>query len=196
MNLCNAMESVRKQEAMKAIMEKMNQKWRHDALTGVYNRAGFNDQLMSVLEGAELRNASVSLYFIDMDGLKQVNDSLGHEEGDAYIKTMADILVENCPSGYLVCRYGGDEFIILATGMTEIDTQKFKNKIQTAMTCYNESHSNKWTLDASIGCWFEQSAVDVDLNRLIELADQDMYRSKREKRTSRENETDKEVHIG
>ena len=196
MNLCNAMESVRKQEALKAIMEKMNRMWRNDELTGVYNRSGFNDQVIPVLERAELKKASVSLFFIDTDGLKKVNDTFGHEAGDTLIKAMADILVQISNSNYLVCRYGGDEFVVFATGMTEVETQGFKNKIQAAMVDYNESHSNEWTLDASIGCWFEQSAVDVDLNQLIELADQDMYRIKRKKKTSRDNETDTAVHTG
>ena len=196
MNLCNAMESVRKQEALKAIMEKMNRMWRNDELTGVYNRSGFNDQVIPVLERAELKKASVSLFFIDTDGLKKVNDTFGHEAGDSLIKAMADILVQISNSNYLVCRYGGDEFVVFATGMTEVETQGFKNKIQAAMVDYNESHSNEWTLDASIGCWFEQSAVDVDLNQLIELADQDMYRIKRKKKTSRDNETDTAVHTG
>ena len=165
-------------------------------MTGIYNRAGFNDQILKVMEKAESQNASVSMFFIDMNGLKKVNDSLGHEEGDAYIKAMANILVENSPSGSLVCRYGGDEFIVFATGMTEVETQGFKNKIQTAMTDYNEAHSGGWILDSSIGCCFEQSAVDVDLYRMVELADQDMYKNKRKKKASYENETDIVAHIG
>ena len=189
MNMCNAMESVRKQEALKAIMEKLNQKWRYDALTGIYNRSGFRDQMMAVMERAEAENTSVSLFFIDLDDLKKVNDSFGHEAGDINIKAMADILVQNCPSDYLVCRYGDDEFIILATGMTEVETQRFKNTIQTAMVDYNKSNSNEWSLDACIGCSFEPSAADVELNHMVEIADYDMYRSKRKRNVPHENGT-------
>ena len=64
------------------------------------------------------------------------------------------------------------------------------------MTDYNKAHSNGWTLDASIGYRFEQSAIDVDLYQMVELADQDMYRNKREKKASYDNETDIEAHIG
>ena len=196
MNLCNAMEYVRKQEALKVLMEKMNHRWRYDELTGLYNRAGFNDLIMKVMEQAESKNAPVSMFFIDMDGLKKVNDSFGHEEGDAYIKAMADILEENSPSDSLVCRYGGDEFIVFATGITEVETQGFKNKVQTAMTDYNEAHPGGWILDASIGCCFEQRAVDADLYQMVELADQDMYRNKRKKKTSYENGTDTAANVG
>ncbi|MCH5186236.1 MAG: GGDEF domain-containing protein [Oscillospiraceae bacterium] len=196
MNLCNAMESIRKQEALKAIMEKRDRMWRNDELTGIYNRAGFNDEVASILERAEFKKSSISLFFIDTDGLKKVNDSFGHEAGDTFIKAMADILVRVCPSDYPVCRYGGDEFIILTTGLTEVETEGFKNKIKKAMVDYNESHSNSWTLNASIGYWFEQSAVDVDLNRLIELADQDMYKNKRKKKTYHDNKTDMAMYIG
>ena len=190
MNMCNAMESMRKQEAMKTIMEKLNQKWRYDALTGIYNRAGFRDRVMTVVERAEAENASVSLFFIDLDDLKKVNDSFGHEAGDVNIKAMADILVRNCPSDCLVCRYGDDEFLVLATGMTEIETQRFKNTLQMAMAEYNKSCLNEWTLDASIGCCFEASATNVELNQMVEFADYDMYRGKRKKKPSRENGTD------
>ena len=196
MNLCNAMEYVRKQEAMKVMMERMNRKWRYDELTGLYNRAGFNDQIMKVLEKAESKNASVSMFFADMDSLKKINDSLGHEAGDASIKAMAKVLEENSPSGYLICRYGGDEFLVFATGMTEIETHGFKNQIQAAIADYNIAHSNKWTLDASIGYCFEQSVIDVDLYQMVELAEQDMYRNKRQKMGSHENETDTASHIG
>ena len=196
MNLCNAMEYVRKQEALKVLKEKMNHRWRYDELTGLYNRAGFNDLIMKVMEQAESKNAPVSMFFIDMDGLKKVNDSFGHEEGDAYIKAMADILEENSPSDSLVCRYGGDEFIVFATGITEVETQGFKNKVQAEMDGYNEAHSNEWILDASIGCCFEQSAIDADLYQMVELADQDMYRNKRKKKASQENGTDTAAHAG
>ena len=196
MNLCNAMEYVRKQEAMKVMMERMNQKWRYDELTGLYNRAGFNDQLMKILESAESRNASVSMFFIDMDGLKKVNDSFGHEAGDASIKVMANILEENGPSGCLVCRYGGDEFLVFATGMTEVETHGFKNKIQAAIADYNGAHSNKWTLDASIGRCFEHSVIDVDLYQMVEMAEQDMYKNKRQKMTSPENAANTASNIG
>ena len=195
MNLCNAMEYVRKQEALKVMMEKMNQKWRYDELTGLYNRAGFNDQLMKVLEKAESKNASVSMFFIDMDGLKKINDNFGHEAGDASINAMANILVENGPSGCLICRYGGDEFLVFATCMTEVETHGFRNKVQAAIADYNEAHSNKWTMDASIGYCFEQSVIDVDLYQMVELAEQDMYKNKRQKMASSENGAGIVTHI-
>lgn len=195
MNLCNAMESVRKQEALKVIMQKMNQRWCNDEMTGVYNRAGFHDQVTPALERAELQNSSVTLFFIDLDGLKSVNDNYGHEDGDCCIKSMADILVDNSPSDFLVCRYGGDEFIVFATGITEVEARGFKNKIQAAIADYNDSHSHEWLLDASIGCWYESSAVDIDLNRVIEQADQDMYRNKRKKKAARKAELDKATVI-
>ena len=194
MNLCNAMESIRRQETMKELMQKMNQMWRYDSLTGIYNRAGFHDKVSETLQMAEFKRAAVALFFIDMDGLKEVNDRFGHEEGDAFIKAMACILQETCSPGDLYCRYGGDEFIILTTGLSEVEMQSYKNKLLAAIGTYNDTHVHEWKIDASIGCQFEQDAANVELNTIIEQADQDMYRVQRKKRTFSENGADKAVN--
>lgn len=193
MNLCNAMESIRRQEAMKELMQKMNQMWRYDTLTGIYNRAGFHDQVAEKMETAEFKRAAVTVFFIDMDGLKAVNDRFGHEEGDVFIKAMAEILQETCGSDDLYCRYGGDEFIILTTGLSEVETQSYRNKLMAAIGTYNETHSHEWKIDASIGCYFEQDVANVELNEMIELADQDMYKVKRKKKANHSNEAEKAV---
>ncbi|MCH5260818.1 MAG: GGDEF domain-containing protein [Lachnospiraceae bacterium] len=193
MNLCNAMESIRRQEAMKELMQKMNQMWRYDTLTGIYNRAGFHDQVAEKMEAAEFKRTAVTVFFIDMDGLKAVNDRFGHEEGDVFIKAMAEILQETCGSDDLYCRYGGDEFIILTTGLSEVETQSYRNKLMAAIGTYNETHSHEWKIDASIGCYFEQDVANVELNEMIELADQDMYKVKRKKKAAHSNEAEKAV---
>lgn len=95
LSLDNALETVRRQDTMNAMLGRLSKMWLYDELTGVNNRAGYNKFAPRILEEAKRRKQPVAVIFADMDGLKTVNDLYGHEEGDVYIKAMANILEDN-----------------------------------------------------------------------------------------------------
>lgn len=186
LNLDNALETVRKQDTMKAVLSRMSQIWIYDELTGIYNRAGFRKYAANLMEEAVKRKEPVGVLFVDIDGLKTVNDTYGHEEGDVYIKAIAHLLEENCRRGEILTRYGGDEFVILLSGYGEEDVKTCISKINADIRNYRLQAAKQYRMDASIGYYVEENAANINLEKIIEMADQNMYAVKKAKKASRE----------
>ncbi|MCM1038974.1 MAG: GGDEF domain-containing protein [Ruminococcus sp.] len=182
LSLDNALETVRRQDTMNAMLGRLSRMWLYDELTGVNNRAGYHKFAPRILEEARRRKLPVAAIFADMDSLKKVNDLYGHEEGDVYIKAMANILESCRRHGELLVRYGGDEFVIILNGCSEEEIREYIDRIHTAIGQYNVRYTRSYQLDASIGYHIEPDAGQISLEKLVELADQDMYQVKREKK--------------
>lgn len=185
LNLDNALETVRKQDTMKAVLARMNHIWIYDELTGIYNRAGFRKHAVKLIEEAVRSKVSIGVLFVDIDGLKQVNDTYGHEEGDIYIKAMAHLLERHCRNGELVTRYGGDEFVILLTGYGREELEAYIHRIEDDIHAHSRQSGKEYQMDASIGCYVETDAANINLEKIIEMADQNMYAVKKAKKASR-----------
>lgn len=185
MNINNALENVRKQEVMNAMVERLNRMWVYDTLTGIFNRAGFFRFSPAIIKEARERKKSLFVLFLDLDGLKKVNDQYGHDEGDAYIKAMANVLNQVRKHGELLMRYGGDEFVILSKGYTEEDAQAYVSKIRMGIDDYNAYSMHEYTLDASIGYTIVEPEEDLDIEEIIEQADREMYKVKNAKKAAR-----------
>jgi len=91
----------------------------HDPLTGLTNRRYFTEQINQAIETAEKENRMLAVMYIDIDKFKSINDSLGHEVGDQLLKQFASRLKENVREEDILCRVGGDEFLVLLNGMKE-----------------------------------------------------------------------------
>lgn len=146
---------------------------RHDPLTGLFNRLYFEEQ-MKYVEQANV--APVGLIMCDVDGLKLVNDTLGHDEGDELLKSVANVISKCFRKDDIVARVGGDEFAILLPNAGRNMLEKAINRIRENVFNYNQV-SPRVPLSISIG-----SAVRYDLKTtLLELfqeADNNMYREK------------------
>lgn len=184
LSLDNALETVRRQDTMNAMLGRLSKMWLYDELTGVNNRAGYNKFAPRILEEAQKKQLPIAIIFADMDGLKTVNDLYGHEEGDAYIKAMANILEHNRRHGELLARYGGDEFVIVLNDYSEDGILEYIDRIKNAIRQYNARYTRAYKLDASIGYFLETDAEKASLELLVELADRNMYQIKREKKAA------------
>lgn len=186
-NFCNitsnALENTRKICVMQQMISALDRMWIYDTLTGIYNRAGFFKLSESIVNESIQKGTSVCVIFMDVDGLKEVNDHFGHDLGDDLIKTVADILKEIKHHGEIIMRYGGDEFVLLASGYTDDDAKNTIKKIEAAMTRVNEQESKPYFLDASIGYCITALKNSDQLNALIEDADHEMYKVKYVKKT-------------
>lgn len=181
----NALENSRKRNVMEQMIAALDRMWIYDTLTGIYNRAGFFKLSESIVSEAVKDKTPICVVFMDVDGLKEVNDTYGHDEGDFLIKSIAGILKDNKRHGEIIMRYGGDEFVLLAAGYTDEDAKNCVDRLEASMIKYNETSGKPYEVDASIGYCITTLNTPDDLNTLIEDADHEMYNKKNIKKASK-----------
>ncbi len=185
MNISNSIETIREQHLLRTMIEKLDSMWIYDNLTGLYNRAGFKKYGGYIWQECIQKKESAMILFLDADGLKCVNDTYGHDEGDCFIKIISGILTSCKHHGEAIMRYGGDEFVVLASDVTMEDAQKYKQRIQTEMDRYNETYKLPYQISASIGVIVINPEDNSKLDEAIEEADRRMYEVKKEKKSHR-----------
>ncbi len=185
MNIANSLESIRKKEYLDRAMHELDQLYVMDPLCKIHNRNGFNKYTAPLFNECRRLNKQVMLMFIDMDGLKMINDVYGHEEGDNGLKQLALAISMSCRHGEIFARFGGDEFIIFAPDFTEQAAQELADSIQRYMAEYNQSSGKPYPVAASIGWHICKVDPDATLYPLITEADKKMYEDKKKKSVSR-----------
>ncbi|MCR5293683.1 MAG: diguanylate cyclase [Lachnospiraceae bacterium] len=151
-----------------------------DALTGVYNKTAFNEKLASLEKGLADGNQEFALVMIDLNNLKQINDSCGHDKGDISIRKVCQLI-----SGIFldspVYRIGGDEFVVVLEGeeyqmITELIRQ-FKSRIHKVSS---NMRLEPWErVSAAIGYALYDEEIDSGADSVLVRADREMYRHKR-----------------
>ena len=149
-----------------------------DALTGLYNRRGFFLLAEQQLKLARRNQSPYYLLFADLDGLKKINDSLGHEKGDEVIVGAAQILKQTFRDADIVARLGGDEFVILIPTCSD-QTIDFQMRLQTSLDRFNQESDHPYCLAISMGVHFCDLSDDISLESLVAQADKLMYDQKR-----------------
>lgn len=146
----------------------------HDGLTGLYNRAYLDEQLTE----EKLQNARpVGIIMADVDGLKQVNDNMGHQEGDRLLQRAANVL--RVQEGGIVARIGGDEFIIVLTQTSEEEIKKLCQIIEEKIKIANQE-DGQVLLHISLG--WSIGFEDTPLHEVFRQADDAMYWNKSERK--------------
>lgn len=154
-----------------------------DELTGLYNRRGFYNLAQKSVDLAQKSNNNGFLFFADMDGLKQINDTYGHEEGDNAILAMTGILKSAFRSNDIIARFGGDEFTILAITSYEFYEDLVYGKIRDLIDDYNNKSKKSYKLSISFGCAsFRKDEENISVDLLISKADNLLYEEKRKKK--------------
>ncbi|MGA0024111.1 MAG: diguanylate cyclase [Burkholderiales bacterium] len=149
-----------------------------DSLTGLYNRRYFDGALERELALARRQDYPVSLVLIDIDRFKVLNDSHGHQAGDAVLQSLATYLSDNCRVGDLVCRWGGEEFVVVMPH-TPLAGAVQRAEIWCAGFAANPVHFGSLvlnnTLSAGVAAWPADAGTPVDLLRAADAA---LYRAK------------------
>lgn len=156
-----------------------------DDLTGLYNRRGFLTLARQQLKTADRLRKRVSQIFVDLDGLKMINDSHGHREGDQALIETADLLRETFRESDIIARIGGDEFVVLAmeNGVGAVD--QWTQRLHDSLRARNARPDRRFPLSLSMGVTHYDPDRPCALDDLLDRADSLMYQQKRSKRVSR-----------
>tara|TARA_R110002073_G_scaffold173800_3_gene330940 strand:- start:19002 stop:20951 length:1950 start_codon:yes stop_codon:yes gene_type:complete len=149
-----------------------------DPLTGLFNRSAFLNEARLQLEQADIKHEYLALLFIDLDGFKKVNDSVGHATGDRVLAQTALRLQEQAPDNHLLCRWGGDEFLLMLANMNEAEVLEKAQLMITRISKPYDIDNNRITIGATIGVAFYPQHARNEVE-LIQLADTAMYHQKK-----------------
>lgn len=159
---------------LKSYSEEMKQLATYDALTSIFNRRN----LIEHIDSLEKSKKSYSLFFIDLDNFKKVNDTLGHDEGDVILKGVSSDLSKLLSKDIKIGRFGGDEFVVIKEGThTSAELMSFGNIINQCISKEYSFTSLKFNLSSSIGVSSYPSDSLLSSN-IMKYADIAMYNSK------------------
>lgn len=177
-------ELARDNERMKAAKSHIEHMALHDTLTGLPNRIMAHRNFETLFQDAQVKHQQLGIIFIDLDNLKPINDSLGHQAGDQILKEVALRLLSYTKSVDQVCRYGGDEFILFLPNIqTEEDASTASLEILQLVSENYLYRNIEIFCTCSIGIALAPQDGD-DLDTLIKKADIAMYHSKDSGRNS------------
>jgi diguanylate cyclase (GGDEF)-like protein len=156
-------------------IDNLKDKAYRDKLTGTLNRRAWDSLMEQQEKKCKLLGEPAGIILIDLDGLKALNDSVGHHAGDEYLKKAATAIIDAARKNDAVARLGGDEFGILVEASIALDPSPLINRIRNNL--------NKVGVSASLGWAYRRPEHNLD--KTLKIADQNMYKEKTEKKANR-----------
>jgi diguanylate cyclase (GGDEF)-like protein/PAS domain S-box-containing protein len=166
------------------VNESLNKLAITDDLTNLTNRRGLFLLSDQHLKNTQRISKECLIMFIDLDGLKTINDTFGHDEGNFAIARTADILRDSFRASDIIARVGGDEFVVLSAIMHNEDSEIIKSRLQAKLKNYNEKANRGYTLSFSIGLSHFAPDCKIPLEKIVAEADRSMYEHKLKSRKS------------
>jgi diguanylate cyclase (GGDEF)-like protein/PAS domain S-box-containing protein len=157
-----------------------------DELTGLYNRRGFLEVAGQQLSQAQRSGKPALLFFVDLNGMKLINDHLGHEQGDRALIETADVLRVTFRGSDVIARLGGDEFVALLPDGDAAQLTQFTERVQRELESRNSDPNRTFRLSASIGAAAFDPAKPESIEALLAEADARMYEQKKSRRPAAE----------
>ncbi len=177
-------ELVESADAARVMTQQMNHSAQHDALTGLPNRLLLNDRVGQAIAFAKRHEHQVAVLFLDLDGFKHINDSLGHPIGDKLLQSLAKRLVDCVRAADTVSRQGGDEFVVLLPEILRLeDAAAMSRRLLQAVAEAHSIEQHDLHITASIGVSIYPDD-GRDAEALIKNADTAMYQAKENGRQS------------
>jgi len=180
-NIGNSLENIRRQSLLKNAMNRLDEMYIRDSLTDVYNRFGMERFFAEIKRKCVMSDVSMQLSFMDVDKLKEINDTYGHEEGDRIINVAAGIL-QKCAGKNYVIRYGGDEFLVMGVAQDITDIESYWKSVEQEVAEFNATTQKQAKLSISYG--YELFNVDATtyLEDCVRMVDKKMYEFKNSRR--------------
>ena len=174
--MSTAIGSYRNMRYQHYLNTRIEEMYKSDALTGLYNRSGFIKEYDRLLEeGTE----GLTVILADLDGLKSINDTYGHGEGDVAIRAVALALKACCPEEAICARFGGDEMIAVINGEC---TSDIKGDITKYLESYTASSGKPYKVSASVGIYRAAPEETGDFKEILKKSDKLMYMDKAKKK--------------
>ncbi len=185
MNINRLIQSICDAKRTGLLVSRLEDIYMKDALTGLLNKHGYNHYEPQLLERAIVNQLPLSCFLFDLDGLKQINDNFGHNEGDFAIQVLGQALEKAVQESDLCARFSGDEFYLLSCNYSEKEAEEFINGIQKYLDNYNRLSSKEYNISVSSGfaCEVPSSGYSADnIQQLFSTADEHMYEIKKHKK--------------
>lgn len=153
-----------------------------DDLTGLYSRRGLFSLAAQNLKTAQRMGKRMSIIFGDVEKMKEINDTFGHQEGDRVLIDIAHILKKTFRESDIIARMGGDEFVILAMDTLEASTEKLISRFEKILNDYNLQRVRPFQLSMDLGVAYFEPQYPSSLETLLSRADKIMYENKNKKK--------------
>jgi len=150
-----------------------------DDLTGLYNRRGLFVLADKMLKLSKRQRKGIFMLYVDLDNLKLINDSFGHEEGDKVLIESANLLREIYRESDIVARIGGDEFVVLPVGTDRDSTDAIISRLQDALDTFNSRSNLRYELSLSAGIAYYDPESNLSIGELLAHGDKSMYEHKK-----------------
>lgn len=164
---------------LKRMEEKLKTQSLTDELTGIYNRRGFFTLVDQQLKLSKRAQKGMFMLYVDVDNLKEINDTLGHSEGDVALTDTAKILRSNYRESDIIARIGGDEFVVIPVGTEGDNIEKITERLRGIIQRHNSGSARKFKLSLSVGVAYYDASRPCTIDELLVLGDSSMYRQKR-----------------
>lgn len=171
-----ALGSYRNMRYQHYLNKRIEEMYKSDALTGLYNRSGFIKEYDKLIGSTD---DGLTLILADLDGLKAINDNYGHGEGDVAIREVALALRACCPETAICARFGGDEMIAVIKGRY---TDDIRSEINSYLDSFNSTSGKPYRVSASVGIYHAKQEEISDFKEILKRSDKLMYMDKAKKK--------------
>lgn len=176
MNISNALKTTKTHQRQQNILTSLENKYVHDPMTGLFNRRGFYQRVQPLFDSCIMEENTIMVISIDLNGLKYINDTYGHADGDIAISTVGRAISETLPEDATCARFGGDEFV--AACISKDTEEDVRNRMNQFLDSFNASSDRPYEVSASIGIVSAVPNQGITLDEFIKAADEKMYEEK------------------
>lgn len=185
--LTKKLENLYKQKVLENANRELKNLYNRDQLTGLYNRVACNEMVIPMFDDLAANRIGCTLIFLDVDDFKTINDTYGHRHGDELLQMIAHTLDDEKPSGGMVYRFGGDEFIVFIPGVDSNCADCYMSRVYDML--------QKKNIHISHGTIYTEPDSNKTFDEYLALADKKMYRIKQEHKKSKNADFKKGVDI-
>ena len=183
--LSGALRNLYNQGELRRLYEERRRSSVMDYLTGLNNRRGMEEAVHPVWDGLCRRGAEIAMISFDLDYLKTINDTFGHQAGDYAIRLVGSAIRTSMPEKAISARMGGDEFLAFIPDIREEEAKRLPAAFEKSLEELNRKEKRSFRVQASCGCWTTRLNPGISFEDCLQGSDQVMYRVKEERHIQR-----------